>query len=306
MIRNDFSQSNLQSWSKPEMMPNFQLGDAGSNPADCIISISKIDSEEEIRQAGMIIKTYHSYKPSDDFVARRIFYWIKADKKIIGVIVFGNSFYTIGCRDSFIGWNDKAKKERLDSIANNIRYCLMPHKIKNVTSKVFHLICKQLPIDWFSKYGDRCVAIETLIEPPYEGKSYKASGFQFLGKTKGQELNTVNIKDLAKFGTEGKEYQIIQKNVKFGDKKGASKYVKILMDTQNEKLYFIKFLHRHWKNYLNQVEKIEIPKEITQNQIREVMKKDSGLISWRGAIQILKNRLKNNQEENKTIPEVIL
>ena len=281
------------------MTPDFQSGEGGSNPSSCI-HISVIPTNETEMMARLI-ETYHSYKPTADLVGRSINFWIKRDKEILGMIGFGNSFMTIGCRDSLIGWKDEQKIKRLQSIANNWRYCLKPHPEKeNITSQVMKEVYKKLPALWEKKYKDKLVLLETLVEPPYKGNSYKAAGWINLGESKGFEVKTIPEKDLNLYPGA----QIISKKVKFKNSKGeyeeSKGTVRIGMQTENRKLYFCRPLVRWWKEYLRGEEKVKKPKFITEAMIQEESKKFGSLMSREGIIKLLIKR-KEREEKNGTI-----
>ena len=297
MIRNEFKQKGLQEWVREVKPSSFQEEEPGSNPGSCSnITISVIPSNETEMMARLI-ETYHSYKPTADLVGRSINFWIKKNNEIIGMIGFGNSFMTIGCRDSLIGWKDEQKIKRLQSIANNWKYCLKPHPEKeNITSQVMREVYKKLPALWEKKYKDKLVLLETLVEPPYKGNSYKSAGWLNLGESKGFEVKTISEKDLPLYPGA----QVISKKVKFKNSKGeyeeSNGNIRIGMQTDNKKLYFCKPLVRWWKEYLRGEEKIKKPKSITEEMIKKEMEKFGSLMTRKGVIKML---MKRQEREGK-------
>ncbi len=107
-------------------------------------------------------------------------------------------------RDNFIGWDKATKDKNLKYIANNVRFLILPHvKIKYLAS---HLLSKNVACichDWKDKYGYPLYLLETFVEKDkFLGTSYKASGWIYLGATKGYTKNGsshnyhANIKDI--------------------------------------------------------------------------------------------------------------
>ena len=72
----------------------------------------------------------------------------------LGCMLFSFASHILPNRDQWIGWNDKARRKRLDRVINNSRYLIFPWvNVKNLASKVLAMACQQLPGDWHDAHG---------------------------------------------------------------------------------------------------------------------------------------------------------
>jgi len=93
----------------------------------------------------------------------------------------------IKARDDWIGWDNLAKHYRLKMIVNNFRFLILPEfRVKNAASKILALNLKRLSKDWYDAFGYNIILAETFIDPQkFGGTCYLASGWNYLGDTKG-------------------------------------------------------------------------------------------------------------------------
>jgi hypothetical protein len=100
---------------------------------------------------------------------------------------FSASAWSLEERDKWIGWTREDKKVRLHLIINNSRFLIFPWvHIKNLASKALSLAAKQIQEDFLRKYCYAPVLLETFVDTEkYQGISYKAANWIYLGKTKG-------------------------------------------------------------------------------------------------------------------------
>jgi len=201
-----------------------------------------VDNETKRFNFNQIIKSYHTYKPETVLAGRRIDYIIKCNGEFIGGIGFSCGAIAMGCRDKFIGWNKEQREANLTKIISNWRYCLL-QKTK-FSSKILSEAIKQVKKDYFKIYNEKPVLVEALVEPPYKGTCYLASGFIYLGMTTGTKFVSITKKEF----DNKKELKISA--VKRSFKDGHSIYLKTIKDGGTKKLVFIKPLHRYWKKTL--------------------------------------------------------
>lgn len=238
----------------------FQWKELGSNPNYCIY-LDIVKSEKGLRVFKRIIKDYHSYKNRGDYAGRQINWFIRDIKtdEIYGGIGIGSAIYVLRVRGDFIGWKGLTypsvcieKQQNLNKIANNWRFTLMPNIPKNTATKTLSLLHKEAPKEWFKKYGDKLVLLETLVEPPHTGAIYKAAGWIYLGMTLGSATE-----DCFEWRRHPSGSQKRKEAVK---KQSPNKGRAI------SKLIFVKPLHRYWKRELQRVKDKE-----------EEQKRDMGL-----------------------------
>ena len=233
-------QHNLRTWCKTGNIPSFQLGDRGSNPL-VRIKLDLVDSDTKKFNFEQIVKNHHTYKPSTTLVGRRIDWLIKNNGEVIGAIGVGSSVMAMKPRDDFIGWKKEKRLKNLIKTATNWRYCLI-EKTK-YSSKILSVFAKEARNEWKKKYGDNLVLLETLIEPPYDGTCYKASGWIKVGETKGLQFQWKDKKDILP------EDKVVQKFMQFGDKKNENMW-KVVTGKSKKKHILVKPLHRYWKREL--------------------------------------------------------
>lgn len=142
----------------------------------------RITSKTDIRlQERMKIH----YSQPKGFVGRSICYAVYYNNEYYGHIVGGSATRHLPGRNEYFNMT----LSNLNLIVNNIFFNVSPigekYPIRNFTTKVVKLFCKQIKKDWFDKYGDHVVGVETLVEKPRTGELYLRAGFKLVGETKG-------------------------------------------------------------------------------------------------------------------------
>ncbi len=97
-------------------------------------------------------------------------------------------------RDSFIGWDQRAREANLEFTTNNTRFLILPWVcVPNLASHILSLISKRLSSDWSQKYGHPIYLLETFVDRSrYKGTCYQASNWIFTGQTQGRTRNDRN------------------------------------------------------------------------------------------------------------------
>jgi len=169
-----------------------------------------------------------SIKPYGRFLR----YFIKAGGRCVGIIAVSGSFLSLGTRDEWIGWNKEQRMKNNKKICHNLVYCILPSvSVPNMSSKILSKFSKRIRKDWKEQYGDSLVLMDTLVDPElYDGTSYLAAGWNFVGMTKG-------------YGAKS-----IRKDVKGH---GAENMGKVLFKHGIPKRIFVKPLHRYWRKELH-------------------------------------------------------
>lgn len=171
--------------------PVGQLGDL-----DIEIVKSKVDSS----LWNEYIDRYH-YLKYYPLPGAQLRYFVYANEKIVSLLGFGASAWSVLPRDRFIGWTNEQRKKNLHLIVNNARFLILPWvKSKNMASKILSSIARRLPENWENRYNYRPVLLETFVEKDrFLGTSYKAANWIYVGVTKGRgKLDTYNKAALPK------------------------------------------------------------------------------------------------------------
>jgi hypothetical protein len=90
-------------------------------------------------------------------------------------------------RDRWIGWDFRSQYGRLNLIANNSRFLILPdwHR-PNIGSRVLSLTERRVGADWHARFGHRLLLLETFVDPRrFHGGVYRAANWIELGLTQG-------------------------------------------------------------------------------------------------------------------------
>ncbi|MBM3458435.1 MAG: DUF4338 domain-containing protein [Armatimonadetes bacterium] len=108
--------------------------------------------------------------------------------RLLACLLFGAAAWKCRARDEFIGWTAGRRERRLDRIANNTRFLILPSvKVPHLASWILGRVMRQLGRDWERKYGHAIALVETFVERDrFAGTSYKAANWIRLGSTTGR------------------------------------------------------------------------------------------------------------------------
>ncbi|MDC3415276.1 DUF4338 domain-containing protein [Aquibacillus sp. 3ASR75-11] len=108
--------------------------------------------------------------------------------RYLGALLFSASAWALADRDQWIGWNETDRAQRLHLIVNNTRFLIFPWvRIKNLASHALALVAKQIPTDWWERYGYAPVLLETFVDMEhYKGTCYQAANWTEVGQTAGR------------------------------------------------------------------------------------------------------------------------
>ncbi len=134
------------------------------------------------------------YSEPKGFVGRSICYAIHYNDIYYGHIIGGSSTRFLPGRNEFFNMD----LTRLNDIINNTFYNISKvdgkYPTRNFTTKVLNEFCNQISKDWYSKYGNKVLGFETLIEKPRTGELYIKAGWTKVGETMGYTCKRVSGK----------------------------------------------------------------------------------------------------------------
>jgi len=127
-------------------------------------------------------------------VGRQLRYLIKSEHGWLGAISFGSCALYLEQRDKWIGWKNEDIIRNRDYVVNMNRFLIRNStNCKNLASFVLARCVKQLPDDYYSRYGYTPLIIETFVDTQsYQGTCYKAANWILVGQTKGRGRNDRN------------------------------------------------------------------------------------------------------------------
>ena len=113
---------------------------------------------------------------------------VDRDGRWLGCLLFQFAAPSLPCRDDWIGWDDAARRKRLNLVLGNSRLLILPWvRVDNLVSKALSLVLRRLADDWEAHHGYRPVLVETFVAPErFRGACYRASNWTPLGVTRGK------------------------------------------------------------------------------------------------------------------------
>jgi hypothetical protein len=96
----------------------------------------------------------HHYLGALPKIGNTIWYVATYQSRWQALLIFSASALKCGARDSWIGWDFRLQYDRLNLIANNSRFLILPdsHQ-KNLASKVLSMCQKRIQQDWVIRFG---------------------------------------------------------------------------------------------------------------------------------------------------------
>lgn len=249
--RKNMEVCNAQRGSSPrqEEAPSIHEGSGGSNPP-CRIRLHLCKDSDEFALYRNIINTHHTYKQWRHTPGRKIA-WLIEDRDsemTIGAIGVSSAFMCLRPRDELIGWTRDEKQHNLRFVANNYRFALIE---RGIGSQALSILAREAKREWKRKYGDRLVLMESLVQPPYLGQSYKAAGWMYLGKTKGCAVRRLPFSLWKVAG--GERQRLFESNPQAAIARYSRWNSGRVVTSQSTvpKLIFVRPLHRYWKRKLS-------------------------------------------------------
>ena len=134
-----------------------------------------------------LIERYH-YLGHKRLPGAQLRYFVYSGSRLLAVLGFGASAWSVAGRDRTIGWTAQQRKSNLHLIVNNARFLILPWiQSRNLASKILSLVSKQIRDDWYTRYNYHPVLLETFVEMDrFTGTCYRAANWQQVGITQGR------------------------------------------------------------------------------------------------------------------------
>lgn len=131
----------------------------------------------------------HHYLGALPKIGNTLWYVATYQSQWLGLLVFSAAALKCGARDNWIGWNFRLQYDRLNLLANNSRFLILPHgHYKNLASKILSLCQRRIQQDWITRFGYPLLMLETFVDPTrFAGTIYKAANWRFAGYSKGYQ-----------------------------------------------------------------------------------------------------------------------
>jgi hypothetical protein len=119
-------------------------------------------------------------------IGEALWYVATCNHEWVALLCFSAAALKCAARDRWIGWSYRKQYARLRLIANNTRFCVLPHfQQPNVASRVLALCERRISRDWATTYGHPILLLETFVDESRRGTVYFAANWQHIGQTRG-------------------------------------------------------------------------------------------------------------------------
>jgi hypothetical protein len=151
------------------------------------LEIRQVRRTESEKLFNGLIEQFH-YLGYCQPVGAHLKYLVFALGKVVACIALCSAPRHIGCRDRFIGWSAKERRENLHLMAYNSRFLILPWvRVPHLASHILAQIAKQVSEDWKQIYNHPIHFLETFVDTErFRGTCYKAANWIYLGKTTGR------------------------------------------------------------------------------------------------------------------------
>lgn len=129
----------------------------------------------------------HHYLGALPKIGNTIWYVATREDQWLALLSFSAAALKCSARDEWIGWGYRHQYDRLNLVANNSRFLILPgHHQKNLASQILSRCRRRIQQDWIARFGFPLLLLETFVDPDrYHGTIYRASNWMLVGSTKG-------------------------------------------------------------------------------------------------------------------------
>ena len=144
-----------------------------------------VERSEEARYQEQM--AHHHYLGELPKIGETVWYVATWRDEWVAQISISAAALKCGVRDRWIGWDFRSQYGRLQLIANNSRFLILPDwHLPNVGSRVLSLTERRIGADWQARFGHPLLLLETFVDPRrFYGGVYRAANWIELGLTKG-------------------------------------------------------------------------------------------------------------------------
>jgi hypothetical protein len=162
-------------------------------PVECAASecepvqLILVEGKAESRLWRQYVERHHYLGCRVPFGAQ-LRYWVRNRDRELACLLWASPAWKMQPRDAWIGWSDEQRRHNLQSIVSNSRFLILPWvQVKGLASKILALNARQMPRDWLTRYGQRPLLLETLVDATrFRGTCYRAANWIYVGQTTGR------------------------------------------------------------------------------------------------------------------------
>ena len=129
----------------------------------------------------------HHYLGALPKIGNTLWYVATWEEEWLALVSFSAAALKCRARDGWIGWDFRLQYGRLNLIANNSRFLILPHcHHRNLASRVLSLCQRRIQADWVAHFGFPVLLLETFVDPTrFVGTIYRAANWRYVGETRG-------------------------------------------------------------------------------------------------------------------------
>jgi hypothetical protein len=149
------------------------------------LSVRPVTKTEERRYRELMQQ--HHYLGDLAKIGHTLWYVATYGGEWAALLSFSAAAWKCSARDRWIGWRYRHQYSRLNFIANNSRFLILPdwHR-PNLGSKVLSLCQRRIQADWQTHFGKTLLLLETFVDPSrFHGTVYRAANWHCVGQTQG-------------------------------------------------------------------------------------------------------------------------
>ena len=149
------------------------------------IQVRPVERSEEVRYQEQMAR--HHYLGALAKIGETVWYVAIWRERWVALLSLSAAALKCGVRDRWIGWDFRSQYGRLNLIANNSRFLILPGwHLPNIGSRVLSLTERRVVADWHQRFGHPLLLLETFVDPQrFHGGVYRAANWMELGLTQG-------------------------------------------------------------------------------------------------------------------------
>jgi hypothetical protein len=154
------------------------------------LKFRQVRRSPEERVFNSLIEQFH-YLGYCHPVGEQLKYIFYCGQRPIACLAFSSAPRHIGCRDRYIGWSKRLRKENIHLLAYNSRFLILPWvRVKHLASHILGRMARILSKDWQAVYHHPIYYLETFVDKQrFSGTCYKAANWVYIGDTTGRGKN---------------------------------------------------------------------------------------------------------------------
>jgi hypothetical protein len=131
----------------------------------------------------------HHYLGALPKIGNTLWYVATFNDAWLALLSFSAPALKCGVRDRWIGWDFRHQYDRLNLLANNSRFVILPHcHYRNLASRVLSLCQRRIQADWVERFGFPLLLLETFVDPTrFVGTIDQAANWHYVGDTRGYQ-----------------------------------------------------------------------------------------------------------------------